>query len=137
LWIGDKQYANHSKGNEMSEDKRTANETQNLDFQTHLESVLERTRQTLGEKAGQYVAGNDRLWNFKQIAHLNRTTAQQALFGLVSKHIVALADFCRKENMTDVSLEQWQEKTGDIICYMALLQFMALEEHNEKENGNE
>lgn len=85
----------------------------------------------LGSKADEYARG-DRLSNFKKAADLMECTPEKALFGFVSKHIVALSDFV---NDLDTGLNQsgdrWTEKTGDIINYMILLEALVVERMQE------
>jgi len=87
------------------------------------------TSDTLTHKADEYARG-DRLSNFKQIAHLTGYTPEKALGGLVAKHIVALYDFI---NDLDSGMSQpycrWNEKIGDIIAYMILLDATILEKY--------
>jgi hypothetical protein len=82
---------------------------------------LQKVKDTLTLKADEYARG-DRLSNFKQIAGLGGCTPEKALTQLVAKHIVALYDFI---NDLDKDIHQlysrWDEKIGDIIAYMALL----------------
>jgi hypothetical protein len=96
-------------------------------FNIVVENRLRKTKDTLIAKADEYARG-DRLSNFKQIAHLSGCTQEKALSGLVAKHIVAMYDFI---NDLDKGVEQpycrWDEKIGDIITYMCLLDAMRLE----------
>lgn len=80
---------------------------------------IQKTQDTLIEKAKQY-AQNGRLGNFKDIAELNDITMEKACWLLVSKHIIALKDYINEPD--EVPPEQWDEKIGDIICYMHLLE---------------
>ena len=97
-----------------------------------VENRLQKVKDTLLAKADEYARG-DRLSNFKQIAILSGCTPEKALSGLVAKHIVALYDFI---NDLDRNIEQpyprWDEKLGDIIAYMVLLDAM----RQEQANGN-
>ena len=73
------------------------------------------------EKAIQYARG-DRLSNFKKIAAFRNKEPEEALMGLVVKHIVALDDFVQDLPHTVMQRDQWKEKIGDIINYMILLE---------------
>jgi len=82
---------------------------------------------TLCSKAEEYARG-DRLSNFRQIAHLMNCTPEKALLGLVAKHIVALCDFVNDLDADTVQpYDRWDEKIGDIVCYMMLLDAMIQE----------
>ncbi len=92
----------------------------NQEFQKLLDHRLNRTKDTLGVKGSEYCKEDDRLKNFKDAALLNDVTPEQALWGFVTKHIVALKDFIKFPDK--VTRTQWEEKIGDIICYMILLE---------------
>jgi hypothetical protein len=85
------------------------------------------TEQTLGRKADEYARG-DRLSNFKKAADLMNCTPERALFGFVTKHIVALSDFIQDlESGHNQTQDRWMEKIQDIICYMFLLEALLVE----------
>lgn len=90
-------------------------------FDAVVESRIEKIRKVLAAKADEYARG-DRLGNFKKVACLLGCTPEKALAGMVAKHIIALQDFI---NDLDGDLLQeytrWDEKIGDIINYMILL----------------
>jgi hypothetical protein len=89
------------------------------------------TEKTLGQKASEYARG-DRLSNFKKAAQLMNCTPERALFGFVTKHIVALSDFISDlEKGNNQNPERWDEKIGDIICYMVLLEALMIERQQE------
>ena len=98
-----------------------------IEFDGIVRDRLKSTEQTLIKKAGEYARG-DRLSNFKQIAALLGVTPEQALIGLVSKHIVAVVDFIKDIDRGVIQpYEQWDEKIGDINAYMILLDAMIQE----------
>lgn len=90
---------------------------------TEVEQIISaritKTQETLVEKAKQY-AKNGRLGNFYDIAEFNETTPEKAAMILLSKHFVALKDYVNQPE--GVPMEQWEEKIGDIICYLHLLE---------------
>ena len=100
----------------------------NSDFNQIVSEGLEKTKATLISKADEYARG-DRLSNFKQMSALLRVSPEKALFSLVSKHIVAISDFVNDIEFSDKvqSYERWNEKIGDIIAYMTLLDAMIME----------
>ena len=80
----------------------------------HEECIL-----TLERKAIIYAPGNG-LSNFKDVAAMNNETPQEALWGMVSKHIIATKDMV-KSNKTPSG--RWiTEYMGDIHNYMFLLE---------------
>lgn len=97
------------------------------DFERVARRRIEATHDTLIEKAKQY-ARDDRLSNFKRAGEMNRTTAEKALWGMVTKHIIATIDYIDDiDKGVNQPLEQWDEKIGDIIVYMILLEALVNE----------
>jgi len=95
---------------------------------------IDAIRQTLSAKADEY-ARLDRLSNFKQIANLRGCTPEAALLTLVSKHFVALSDFVNDIDKGRLQCrERWDEKVGDITCYMVLLDALLAERFCELES---
>ena len=95
----------------------------------HFNRVLAKTHarmdKVLRSKAAEYAHGGDRLSNFKDAAAMNGCTPEQALWGFVTKHIIALKDFIKSGETRP--LEQWEEKIGDIQNYMVLLEALLSE----------
>ena len=103
----------------------------NEKFQEIVETQIEITRATFIEKAEEYARG-DRLSNFKRIAALRDITPEDALLGLISKHIVAIYDFTKDiDNDLIQPIERWDEKINDVINYMILLKALVQERINE------
>lgn len=96
-------------------------------FNAILESKLEESRVVLAAKAAEYAHG-DRLSNFKRAGEFLGCTPEAALWGFVSKHIIALGDFIAALDKGHVMTKaQWDEKTGDIRNYMILLDALLAE----------
>jgi len=89
------------------------------DFHSVLERRIAQLRDTLESKSAQYSSGKDKLHNFYKAASFRNRTPADVLMGMVIKHITALDDFVQSSN--PVPFEQWDEKIGDIIAYMVLL----------------
>ena len=105
------------------------NETE---FNKILQERLDKTRETLKSKGSEYAHG-DRLSNFKVGAVLMGKTPEGVLSGLIVKHIVALYDFVNELERGSVrSYDYWDEKIGDIIAYMILLDAL-IQERNAHE----
>ena len=92
---------------------------------------VEKIRQVLESKAGEYASEGDRLHNFKIAAAADGTTAVRALFGMYLKHFVSVKDivdsFNPHDSRTWPSVERIDEKIGDSINYMILLEGLLLE----------
>lgn len=106
----------------MDEGEEMTSEELNIIVNKRCETI----KLILTEKAAQYARG-DRLSNFKKIAAFRHKTPEEALMGLVVKHIVALDDFIQDLPDKKMPIEQWEEKIGDIINYMILLEAMVKE----------
>lgn len=92
----------------------------NEDFLKIIEERHEQCLETLGVKANVYASMMDRLHNFKSVADMNSESPQEALWGMVSKHIIATKDMVKSGKTPS---EKWiKEYLGDIINYMYLLE---------------
>jgi hypothetical protein len=81
----------------------------------------------LFEKAKQYNIGTeDRLHAFKVASAFEGISTKQALFGMLSKHLVSLSDMIRKDSVQP--LDVWNEKISDSINYLLLLKAIIEEE---------
>lgn len=108
------------------------------DFDMVVKNRMSACEHILCEKAKEYAPGVDRVSNFKQAAAFQSVSPEQALFGMVAKHMVALGDFCREVTAGSKprSYEQWDEKIGDIINYMILLDALVIERIREYEKAS-
>lgn len=108
-----------------------------LEFMKLLKNRLFRIEKILGAKADEYARG-DKLSNFKKASSLLNCTPEKALFGMVAKHIIALSDFIEDlEGGKFQDLKRWDEKIGNIINYMILLEALVIERYQkEKEKEN-
>jgi hypothetical protein len=85
----------------------------------------------LAAKASEYARG-DRLGNFKRAASMQGVTPEKALVGMKAKHDVALQDFINDLDVGKIQCyERWNEKIGDIINYLILLDGLVQERISE------
>jgi len=78
-------------------------------------------------KARQYARG-DRLSNFKRAAKALNCTPERALLGMAEKHFTAIRDYVADiECGSCMELGQWDEKIGDAINYLILLEGLVIE----------
>jgi len=94
----------------------------NKEFDQVLEKRIEAIRQTLQKKASEYAAGDDRLHNFKRAAAIIGDTVEKAIIGMAVKHVVSVLDIVDNWNNKPVSDEMLDEKIGDTINYLILLE---------------
>lgn len=90
------------------------------DFNKVVEDQLDRIRNVLVRKATEYNLDDDRLSVFKHAAALSKETPEQALYGMMLKHIISVTDMVNSKNT--YSEELWNEKITDICNYLILLQ---------------
>ena len=97
------------------------------DFENVVRSQFEYCYKLLFEKAKQYNIGtDDRLHAFKVASAFEGVSTKQALFGMLTKHLVSLSDMIRNNN--NQSLDIWNEKISDSINYLLLLKAIVEEE---------
>jgi len=96
------------------------------EFENILEVRIDKIRETLKSKAKEY-ATEDRLHNFKIAARICDTTAEQALWGMASKHLVSIIDMVSDSKDRIPSHAMVDEKIGDMINYLILLEAVFLE----------
>ena len=84
--------------------------------------------EVLCKKANEY-ATTDRLHNFKVAGELQNCTPIEALGGMMSKHTVSVYDLINDyESGKKIPLSLWNEKIGDSINYLLLLNALIIEE---------
>ena len=94
---------------------------------------IETIQRVLAAKAEEYARG-DRLSNFKRAASIQGITPEKALVGMKSKHDVALQDFINDLDTGKIQCyERWNEKIGDVINYLILLDGLVQERIGELE----
>lgn len=94
----------------------------NKEFSDLLENRFTKTRDVLAKKASEYARG-DRLSNFKRAAGAMGCTPEQALIGMMMKHIVSIIDCVNdKASGKNISTAMWDEKIGDAVNYLHLLE---------------
>ena len=81
----------------------------------------------LASKAKEY-ARVDRLSNFKKAASAMSNTPEGACVAFWMKHVISINDLTNDIASDKVAtLEMWQEKIGDAINYMVLLEALIIE----------
>ena len=93
------------------------------------EIVERRTRKivkTLTTKAKEYASDDDRFHNFNVAARIAGTTPEEALKGMMLKHIVSVFDMIEWSYTDEGRLNEAiiDEKIGDTINYLVLLEGM-------------
>jgi len=98
----------------------------NLDqFNTVCNKRLDKIKSVLQAKGKEYVSGSDRYHNFNVAARVLGTSREEALLGMAVKHYVSILDIIEQPGR--FSDEMIDEKIGDMINYLILLEGMLLE----------
>lgn len=93
----------------------------NVIFEKVLKERINKCLETLNVKANEY-ATSDRLHNFKVAGELQGCTPIKALGGMMCKHTVSVYDLINDfEQGKTIPIEMWNEKIGDSINYLLLL----------------
>ena len=99
-------------------------------FNEIIHEQISRCEATLCKKADEY-ATEDRLYNFKQAAALQKCKPETALAGMMCKHTVSIYDMLKGvEEGKHYPVELWDEKIGDSINYLLLLAAMIREDNS-------
>lgn len=99
-----------------------------LEFKKVLEYRIHRIREVLDRKSGEYARNGDRLSNFKRAAGYLQCTPEYANLGANSKHLTSIADMVDDlDRGVSSSMELWEEKIGDAINYLILLEALVHE----------
>lgn len=97
------------------------------EFDTILQNRLKRIGEILGVKAQEY-AREDRLSNFKKAASAMSTTPEKTCVAFWMKHVISINDLANDTaNGKMTSIAMWEEKIGDAINYLVLLEAIVKE----------
>lgn len=94
----------------------------NTEFENIFDRRVAMCREVMVTKAKEYAAAHDRLANFKKAGALQYEHPAKALQGMMAKHQVSIADMTAGLDVgTTYSQAQWDEKIGDALNYLFLL----------------
>ena len=100
-------------------------------FDEVMERRIELIRKVLITKRAEYAPeGGDRLHNFNRAAAMLGCTRERALIGMWTKHIISILDIVDNIESKKPSMALIEEKIGDAVNYLLLLEAM-LKEHQE------
>lgn len=104
------------------------------EFNKVLAARIEKMQAVLESKGKEYGAGGDRLHNFKVATKLESKpqTPEQALWGMLKKHLVSVLDIVDETGMGNYPSEKTRnEKIGDAINYLILLEALLVEREDQ------
>ena len=99
------------------------------DFEVLLHNRLNDIKNVLGNKSKEYSSTTDRLHNFKVAARLDDEIPERALWGMLKKHLVSVMDIKNTCDTKAYSTEMIDEKIGDSINYLILLEALLKERY--------
>lgn len=98
------------------------------DFNRIVFERCEKIKTMLAVKGVEYARGDDRLHAFKVAAAFEECTPERALRGMSIKHEVSIRDFVNDlDDNKHWCVDKWQEKLGDAINYLILLEALVIE----------
>lgn len=105
-------------------------------FENCFEDRVQLCREVLCAKNKEYARGGDKLSNFKKAAALQSCEPSSALYGMLAKHLVSIADLINdREKGKEIPTVLWEEKIGDALNYLFLLD--AVVKEDPKTGGDE
>lgn len=94
-------------------------------FDAILFKTLSKVEATLAHKGAEYADDSDVFRNFVKAARKRGISREQALMGMLMKHIVSVDDMVDK--VSPYTEELIEEKIGDVLSYYILLKAMLIE----------
>lgn len=94
-------------------------------FEKAVDERIKKCRETLIVKAREY-ARTDREHNFRRAAQIMQCSKERALLGFAMKHLVSILDILDdiENGNKRPSAAQWDEKIGDLLNYLLILDVM-------------
>ena len=107
-------------------------------IQTLVRNAFYRCIRVMNRKSREYSPNEDRLENFKESGQEDNISPEEALWGMLRKHLTSLGMMCREVTAGDDPLirppsprpqEQWEEKLTDAHNYLFLLEALVKERY--------
>lgn len=104
------------------------------EFSQLLDAIHLRSKDVLTAKAKEYASADDRLHNFKRAGALQGCSPEQALIGMLTKHLVSVLDMVDELSTpsTPRSMQMWREKLDDSRNYLSLLEGLVSERYERR-----
>jgi len=120
-------------------------------FDKLLKEIIDRTTTVLSSKSDEYSTESDKLHNFKRAGNMQNCTPEKALVGMATKHFISILDIVDRIEKENQQIGIWnilnpiewlkrkrlEEKIGDAINYLILLEALIKERWIINENTNE
>lgn len=95
------------------------------EFEDVIQHRLQRIKDVMIDKNKEYSSDDNVFYNFERSGEINRCSRREALWDMASKHLVSIIDMV--EGGQDYDPEYVEEKIGDLINYLILLEGMLYE----------
>ena len=108
-------------------------------FKHVLDARIYKMRAILNAKAGEYASTPNRYHNFDIAARMANVTPEQALYGMMLKHEVSVSDliaWTSDGNESKITKDLIDEKIGDLINYLVLLEGLLVRRIDAREEGD-
>ena len=103
----------------------------NEQFENRVAMRMSLCAKTLLKKGKEYnINTDDRLSAFKAAAALENVNPAEALGGMLAKHLVSIYDML--PHFDCISSDIWEEKIGDAINYLLILDALIYEDNDRK-----
>lgn len=103
------------------------------DFEKVFKERVQKSMNVLVAKSVDYSRGGDKLHNFKRAGALLQSSPEKALVGMLTKHIVSVLDMVDDIDKGKYHpLSIWDEKLGDAVNYLFLLDALIAERNNKE-----
>lgn len=98
---------------------------------------LEAVKNTLIKKNKEYGTEDNHYHNFVNAGRVLNITKENALLGMMVKHLVSVLDIVSQEEDIPIRKDVIEEKFTDLIAYLILLEGMLYKYRDIQENTNE
>jgi hypothetical protein len=105
-----------------------------MNFDHVVSRRVQKIQSVLSKKAEEYAADNDRYHNFNVAGRILDVSPERALIGMWMKHVVSVLDLVDwiEDAPAKLTAELIDEKVGDTINYLLLLEGLLYKRINEK-----
>ena len=99
-----------------------------------IREAFDRCTRLMHRKGQEYSPGHDRLENFKEAAQADSISPEEALWGMLRKHLTSLSMMCREitsfpGSTCHATQGLWEEKLTDSHNYLFLLEALLKERY--------
>ena len=101
------------------------------DFEVIVEKRLELIKKVLENKQAEYANIDNVFHNFETAARIKEESKEKSLYGMMIKHFISVIDMIAQPE-TSYTPEHIDEKIGDVINYLIILEAMLKEDSSNR-----